>query len=735
MYGAPEVKGFRARVPVSSRRHYWLAVALLAAPPALAQLAKPGTAPARGPDAPKPTPTPAAGATTTAGSAETPIVPDAAFNAALPPLSGDINAPLEPMPGATPTPLPQATTAQPIATGDTLAPVGPEDPQLAQPLTPLAGFDSTPLVTAADAQDKNPPAVRYDTVITGLEKVGLESQWKSLSALRDGGGKAANGVQVQARAKEDEALAIRLLKSLGYYDASAISAVEATPPTPGTPTRYKATVTATPGPLYTLSSVKLDTTPVTPPDLLTGNFALKTGDPIEAARIQGAEANLQLIAPQKGYPFLKVGDRDVLLDDQSPTGAYTLPIVTGPRASFGQLTTEGDPVFGLKHLNVFPRFKAGDLYDSRKTDDLRDALNATGLFSTLSVEPQQTGRINPDGTEQVDLLVRQTKGPPRSLGGTFGYSTGEGLRLEGQYQHRNLFPPEGALIASIVAGTQEQGLSGTFRRSNAGKRDRTFTTIASATHSNYDAFNAFTGTLSARWSYDSTPIWQKRITYAYGGELVGTNESVYDFGQARKTRRTYGIVALPGQIQWDTSDDLLNPTKGYRLKLNVSPEAAVSGAVRPYARTMVEGTIYFPAGHSLVLAGRLRAGSIFGIERDDLAPSRRYYGGGGGSVRGYGYQRLGPLDPNGDPVGGRSVNEVAVEARYRFGNFGIVPFVDAGNSYASTFPSGSDLKFGAGIGGRFYTNFGPFRIDAATPLNPRKGDSKLALYLSLGQAF
>ena len=104
-------------------------------------------------------------------------------------------------------------------------------------------------------------------------------------------------------------------------------------------------------------------------------------------------------------------------------------------------------------------------------------------------------------------------------------------------------------------------------------------------------------------------------------------------------------------------------------------------------------------------------------------------------MRGYGYQRLGPFDPNGDPVGGRSLNEFSIEARYRFGNYGIVPFVDAGNSYASSFPNGSDLRFGAGIGGRFYTNFGPMRIDVATPLNRRPGDGRIALYISIGQAY
>ena len=238
-----------------------------------------------------------------------------------------------------------------------------------------------------------------------------------------------------------------------------------------------------------------------------------------------------------------------------------------------------------------------------------------------------------------------------------------------------------------------------------------------------------------RWSYDSTPIWQKRITYYYGVELTGTNESVYDFGLRDKVRRNYGILALPTQIQWDRSDSLLNPTRGYRLKLNVSPETSVQGSVRPYARTQAEADGYFPFGQSIVLAGKVRVGSILGIARDDLAPSRRYYGGGGGSVRGYGYQRLGPFDPKGNPVGGRSFNEAAIEVRYRFGDFGIVPFLDAGNAYESSAPKGSNLRYGAGIGGRLYTNFGPLRFDVATPLNRRPGDSKIALYISIGQAF
>ena len=731
-FGRQRVKrGWRLRRVTNG--YHWLAIALAVSPATtFAQMNQPGsgTAPARGPDVPDEVKDAPAG---TDPQGDKPIVPEPEFDAAIPPISGDINAPLEPIPVAPSTP---ATAAAPTD-ASTIAPAGPEDPQLAQPLQPLNTFNTTPLQTVADVEDEDAPEIKYELVVKGLDDLKLTDEFKSLSALKKGGGEATNATQVAARAKEDEGLAVRLMKSLGYYDSSAISSIETIPNTADQKGggKLRATVSATPGPLYKLGEIAVRTEPTTPPNLVRDQLSLKTGDPIEAARVQGAEANVALELPRRGYPFVKVGERDILLDDQSHFGDYTLPVDTGPRSSFGVLRTAGDPVFKLDHLNVFPRFDRGDLYDVRKTDDLRQALVATGLFSNVSVEPVRTGQINPDGTEQVDLQVNQTKGKQRSLAATAGYGTGQGFLLEGTWTQRNLFPPEGALILGLTAGTQEQGASATFRRANAGRRDRSVQLSAAVNHSNYDAFDAQTITIAGRVSYDSTPIWQKKLTYAYGFELVGTNESIYDFDAGEDARGKFFIAALPGQVLFDRSNDLLNPTKGYRLKLNLSPEGSVRGGFSPYVRAMVEATGYFPVRDNLVLAGRLRAGTIAGIDRDDIAPSRRYYGGGGGSVRGYGYQRLGPFDPNGDPVGGRSVNEFAVEARYRFGNFGIVPFFDGGNAYESIYPTASDLRFGAGIGGRFYTNFGPMRIDVATPLNPREGDGKIALYISIGQAF
>jgi translocation and assembly module TamA len=142
---------------------------------------------------------------------------------------------------------------------------------------------------------------------------------------------------------------------------------------------------------------------------------------------------------------------------------------------------------------------------------------------------------------------------------------------------------------------------------------------------------------------------------------------------------------------------------------------------------------------NVVVAGRIRLGTIFGANAFDLAPSRRFYSGGGGSVRGYGYQQLGPKDADGDPIGGRGLAEFAIESRIRLkqfgGNFGVVPFFDAGSLSTEALPDLKNWRLAAGVGVRYYSSFGPIRIDLGIPLNRQKGDGPFAVAVSLGQAF
>ena len=488
-----------------------------------------------------------------------------------------------------------------------------------------------------------------------------------------------------------------------------------------------------------------------PPGLAREALKLKSGDPIVAAEVEGAEANVLLRLPEQGYPFAEIGLRDVLLDPETDLGDYTLPITTGPRARFGGYTTEGDLAFDAEHVGVLARFKRGDLFDRRRMDDLREAMVATNLFTSVSAEAIRSGEAAPDGTEYVNILVRQDAGPPRSLTASGGYNTGEGFRIEGAWEHRNFFKPEGAIRAAAVAGTQEQSVNLSFRRSNAGKRDRTVLAAIEAGRRDYAGFTGYTARLQGLISRESTPIWQKRWTWAYGAELIATNEAL-----GREPRlslsEAYFIGGLIGQLGYDRSNSLLNPTKGFRLLGRVNPEVSLQDGTTPYIRNLFEGSTYYPVGESLVIAGRARFGSIFGIERDELAPSRRLYAGGGGSVRGFGFQQLGPkievpnpkFDPEKPkkakptlilPIGGRSLTEFALEGRYRFGDYGVVGFVDAGQVTESETPGFSDLRFGVGIGGRVYTNFGPLRVDVATPIGRRRGEALVAVYISIGQAF
>jgi translocation and assembly module TamA len=89
------------------------------------------------------------------------------------------------------------------------------------------------------------------------------------------------------------------------------------------------------------------------------------------------------------------------------------------------------------------------------------------------------------------------------------------------------------------------------------------------------------------------------------------------------------------------------------------------------------------------------------------------------------------------PIGGKSSFVVNFETRVKVtDNIGVVPFVDAGSYYESSVPQlGHTLLYGVGLGLRYYTGFGPLRLDLATPLHKRSADSPVQVYVSLGQAF
>ncbi len=583
--------------------------------------------------------------------------------------------------------------------------------------------------------------VRYSVTVNFLPSEDLQvldqdaftDRFTALSALERLSDDDANLAQVNRRARDDRDLLDTMLHVYGFYDSDVRNSLARVEGRDG----VVLTFDINSGPLYRLSAIDLaglDAVGVDVPAMRTA-FGMNVGDAANSDKIVAGRLALLTGLLESGFPFAQTGEPDLLIDHEARSGALTVPVTPGGQYRFGAIVTPEDRLFGPRHLQRIARFEPGDIFKASEVDDLRRAILATGLVSTVTLTPVPA--TEPQGTEPgtVNVNVETVAAPLRTIAGEVGYGTGEGFRAEVSWEHRNFFPPEGLVRARAVGGTQEQLVNLVYRRNNFMKRDRVLTAQVLASNINRDAFEARTFLVAASLERQTNLIFQKKWTWSIGGELVLTDERD---GRSRIVgggRQTYFIAALPTSLTYDGSDDLLDPTKGFRLGGRVSPEYSLQSGSRGYARIQLDGSYYQPVSDRIVMAGRVRLGSIVGANRFDIAPSRRFYAGGGGSVRGYGFQAIGPRDANNDPLGGNGLAEFSLEARVRFGNFGVVPFFDAGNVYADSVPDFSGLRYGAGIGVRYYSNFGPLRIDVGTPLNRQPGDSRIGVYISLGQSF
>jgi translocation and assembly module TamA len=573
---------------------------------------------------------------------------------------------------------------------------------------------------------------RYRVDVVGLNGIGgaVESRFDALSVLKSGESKPANVAQIDRRARDDAELLATLLRSAGYYDAYVNTAV--TPA--GDRLSVKLTVEA--GPLYRFTDVQVAGLAATDAkaEEMRKAFGVKVDTPVDADTVVAGEAALREKLGREGFPFAKVAESEVVVDHETRAATLALTVDPGTQRKFGVIRVAGKKrPFGAKHTQAIARFRPGQTYDQAMIDDLRRGLIATGLISSVTLEPVAVG------TDTVDIKATMEPAPKRTVAAEVGYGTGEGARVEASWQHRNLIHPEGAVTFRGVLGTREQLLGTTLRMGNFTRRDLVLNSRFIVSHDNLAAYDANTVELGANLERQTNIIWQKKWTYSLGFELIASDERDFVATAGIAQRRTFFIGAIPATLAYDGSDDLLNPTRGFRLAARLSPELSFQGGTFGYARSQIDGSAYVPLGKKLVIAGRGRVGAIVGASREDIAPSRLFYSGGGGSVRGFGYQEIGPRNVLDQPIGGRSLAEFSLEARIRpsafGGNFGIVPFLDGGNIYSTPYPKFTGLRLGAGVGLRYYTTFGPIRIDVGTPLARRPGESPVAVYVSLGQAF
>ena len=222
------------------------------------------------------------------------------------------------------------------------------------------------------------------------------------------------------------------------------------------------------------------------------------------------------------------------------------------------------------------------------------------------------------------------------------------------------------------------------------------------------------------------------------------------FSLAAKTERllvkdsvqngNFWLLELPIFLKWSNANDALNPTSGLTFEYRGVPTLNFSSGTKGYFSHIASLCSYLPVigDEFLILAQKLSLGAILSHTLGDIPVPKRFLGGSEDNLRGYRYLTVSPLMGH-HPQGGRSAVYYTVEPRFRISKaFGLVPFFDIGNVYTWILPSfkGKWLK-SLGLGFRYFSFFGPLKLDVAFPLNPRKqvNDPHFWVFVSLGQTF
>ncbi|MFZ5608560.1 MAG: autotransporter assembly complex protein TamA [Pseudomonadota bacterium] len=585
----------------------------------------------------------------------------------------------------------------------------------------------------ASAQTSTPPLatapIDYRVTFGGFAGIGMEGRARDLARLLDDKAEPVTSYAGLRRRLDNDIKVLRqLLISEAYYGARLDGRIRPTPEG-----RWQVEVLATPGPRYEVGGIDiaLDPADATLPDLegALGGILL-VGDPARADTILAADGALALAPKTRGYPFAELVSREVVVDHARHQVTIRFRLRLGPRVAFGPIAITGARSVKPSYITRLAPWKMGDVYDQDKVDLYLERLSRTGLFNSITVAPRpalaHAQSVDPAIPGPIEVAVTEGKMRTISLGA--GYSSTDGFSGEAGWAHRNILGAQERLRLRLLLSELEQSASAKIDKPNFRRPGQTLLAELALAREGNDAFTAY----SARTSLGLERQIGKRWVFA--AATKGEFTQVID----NAGERNFFLAALPLSARWDGTDNLLDPRGGARLVLTAAPELGIDGGVFGFTTTTAQATAYYGLGRGdrHVLAGRLKLGSILGAGRARLPANRRFFAGGGGSVRGFGYQNVGPVDATGEPLGGLALVEMGLEARVQISQrFGLVPFVDAGNVYPENIPKFSGLRFGGGLGFRYYTDFAPIRLDLATPLDRRPGEGRVQVYISIGQSF
>jgi translocation and assembly module TamA len=539
----------------------------------------------------------------------------------------------------------------------------------------------------------------------------------------------ANRFEARRRAREAGEDAIAVLRSEGYYAYDVEPDVsESEPPQP--------VVKVEPGPRFVIAAPKIDwLAPAPLPEVQQAGVAvmgLADGQPGRAADVIGAEGRIVAAVQKRGYADVAAENRQVIVDHADHTVRPTFRINAGELVRLDGLNLVTDGRTNPEWLRGLAPWKPGEVYDPEDVAELERRLLDTGVYDSVAVALAPKAKATPEGLRPVVVSLADRR--RRTIDLSASYSTSEGMGVEARWTQYNRLRRADTLSILARASEQDSRIEPSLSLPHWRRPQQTLTAAAAVYKTRTDAYDEQGVGVRA----DVQRRFGKTSYLTVGGSL--------DYSQTDETQaalltplgRELITVAGLAVASLDRSDNPLDPRRGWRLEARVEPTYIAGEESLPYLKVTSQASAYLPFGAQArtVIAGRVKAGAMIGGSIPEVPASRRYYSGGGGSVRGYAYQAIGPRLADNTPQGGVSLLEASVELRQKVTErWGAVVFVDGGAVGSDKIPNGGDFSAGAGVGVRYDLGFGPIRADIAVPLNKRKGDAAFQIYLSIGQSF
>ena len=434
---------------------------------------------------------------------------------------------------------------------------------------------------------------------------------------------------------------------------------------------------------------------------------------------------------QQGHAKARIANQEIEADHPSTTLDAALTVDPGRLARYGDLAVEGTGRMDPEFVAWMAGLEPGQEFDPDDIEAASKRLARLDVFQSQRFV--EADSIGDDGILPMSLVVQERK--LRRIGAGATWSSTDGAGVEGYWIHRNLF-----------GRAERLRLEGKIAGLGRSTDPRDFDYLLGATFTKPGIFTRDTDLeLSAKGERETLPAYVRTaavasagVTHLFSDQLSGSLAATFERSRIEDLfgTRNFTMAGLDAGLTWDSRDNAANATRGFYLSGRVQPFHEFEYANTAF-RGLAEARAYraLDADGRMVIAGRVKAGLLSGMPIAQAPPEKLFFAGGGGSIRGYGHNTIG-LGQGPTLTGGRSLFEASAELRLKVNDtIGLVAFADGGMVGRDAFAGLGTMRYGAGLGLRYFTGLGPIRLDVAVPLNRRAGDSSFAIYAGIGQAF